>query len=1212
MQLRSARKKTNQDPSTDAVETLSASSALDETANFDIFELSTEENKADIESAILSFSKKVSQKLKEEKEKRPPNVGLKFSICLNVFLHKYSDERKRLISTDVGFRSSTKEIYTLREINKVVKECFHEILTHYDSYVHAGSGWALKYVMNLGLNFSSFQMVRGGCSHAPPLPKGFGNGVLILKDCPKEKCFVYAVAASLLKLKRNPNRAKNKNYKKLIETFPKLEKFPVSFADVSHFEKQSGCLSIFIYGFEKTAFLLRKPKEANKKYKIHLLFHKKHFYPVKSLSSLVRNSHLVNTRKIYVCENCLSYFCKLDKYSLHLKICKGEGPKLEFPKEGESILTFYNYSHMVPAQFLIFCDLEALVSKAEQINDKKLISSRKHIPISVGAVTICPPNSEFHGNPFIYTGKDCIKKLLLFLEEEIKRIDNILLHVNKPLKMSKEDELKFNNQNNCEMCRVSFNSVEKVRDHCHLSGKFRFALCNRCNLTYAKTKFRVNIFFHGLSNYDSHFLVQEIHEIMNNCSRVKIIPKSREKFLAFSVENVIFKDSYQFLASPLVQLASNLVTKGREYFNCVDHFVKDEVRKKFFFQKGIYPYSYMDSIEKLEEKCLPPIECFKNDLTEDDLSQEDYDHAQNVWKALKCETMKDYMENYLLCDVLLLADVFQNFRNNSLCDYGLDPTFYFSTPHFTLDAFLKKSNVSLDLILDVNQYLFMKKGIRGGLSMVSKRYSRANNPELGHLYNPNLPTKYILYLDANNLYGKAMMSSLPVGDFNWMSENELNLDFICGLEDEGDVGCIVECDLFYPEHLHYLHQDYPLAPEKRRIPYKSLSPVAKNICDKHNLKSSVRTEKLMSTFEEKKEYVLHFRTLKLYVELGIQVKKIYKGVKFTQSPIIKSYIDFNSEKRALSTNSFDSNYYKLLSNSLFGKTIERPENRLRVVLTSDPKKYQKVVGSSCFKESKIINEHLVSSTLGYPAVKVQKPFYIGMTTLELAKVHMYNFHYNVMKKTFGKNLQLLYTDTDSLLYEITDSNMNEKLRELNDFFDFSNYPKCHKLYNPKGKKIPGLFKDETAGEPILEFVGLRSKMYSFILAKSGGEKLEETKTAKGVKKSVIQKQLHHADYLKCLAEEIQFEHQFKHIASKSHSVSTNLQSKISLSPFDDKRYLLNQIDSVPYGSCSKLLNTKLAEGDLLSSKNKKQKIDDGKFQNGGRNKRIQETTKEKV
>jgi hypothetical protein len=1148
-------------------------SALDQNANFDSFELPENVDKTDIESAIVCFFDKVLETLKREKSKRPKILGLKFHICLNVNLHKYSDERKKNISTDVGFRSLTKPIYMISQCTPLLNESFREILTHYDSYVHAGSGWSLKSVIRLDLSYSFFKIVRGGCSRPPQLPKGFGNGILVLKECPKDQCFVYAVAASLLNLKRNANRARNKQYQKLVQALPKMRQFPVSMSDVHKFEKASGCISIFVYGFEKTAFMLRLPKD-EKKFKVHLLLYNKHYFPIRSLSSLVKNNVLVNTRKIYVCEYCLSYFCSTEKFALHKQICNGEGPKLEFPSEDKSILSFNNYSNMIPAQFTIYCDLETLVCKKKDVNNKKLISQRKHVPISAGAVTVCFPNYEFNSNPFCYTGEDCIFQLLCFLQYETDRIDHILSTVNIPLTMAKEDQVKFDMQTHCTMCKSSFENCEKFRDHCHLSGKFRSALCNTCNLTYAKTKFRVNIFFHGLSNYDSHFIIQELHRIMNEGSKVRVIPKSGEKFLAFSVENATFKDSYQFLNSSLAQLAKNLLSKGRKYFHCVDHFVKDEVRKKFFFEKGIYPYSYMDSAEKLLETSLPAIECFKNDLTGDNLSEKDYQHAQNVWRDLKCDNMKDYMENYLLCDVLLLADVFENFRKNSLNDYGLDPSFYFSTAHFTLDAFLKKSNVTLDLILDVNQYLFLKKGIRGGLSMVSKRYSRANHPGLGDLYNPKIPTKHILYLDANNLYGKAMMSSVPVKNFKWMSENELNVEYICGLEDEGQVGCIVECDLVYPENLHFDHEDYPLAPDKCKIPYKSLSPTAKLICDKHSLKSSTRTEKLMTTFWDKKGYVLHFRTLKLYTSLGIEVKTIYRGVKFTQSPIIKSYIEFNSDKRAQSTNSFDSNYYKLLSNSLFGKTIERPENRVRVVLTSDPKKHQKIVGSSCYKDSKIINPNLVSSTLGYPAVKVQKPFYIGMTTLELAKVHMYNFHYNVMKKTFGKKLQLLYTDTDSLLYEITDSKMYEKLESIKQFFDFSAYPKTHPLYSPEGKKVPGLFKDETNGEHIIEFVGLRSKMYSFLLAKDDGS-LSENKTAKGVKKSVIDKEIHHEDYLSCLAEQIQFEHEYNQISSKSHSVSTNLQKKISLSPFDDKRFLLNQIESIPYGSCEKLKQNKV-------------------------------------
>ena len=1054
-----------------------------------------------------------------------------------------------------------------KDIDQQVTSAFNEISSHYDSYVHTGSGWSLRNMVALELRWYPFKIVRGGCS-LKPLPKPLQNmrGIVSLKDCPKDKCFVFAVAVGLSKVKRNPNRVTNELYTNLLKTLPPLYKFPVKLPDVRQFEKLCQVVSINVYGFETVAFPYYISGK-KRKYHVNLLLHNDHFYPIRNLSALIKKNNLSCRRKTHVCPLCLAYFNKADSFKIHKEICtkggSGKTPRLKFPSKEESVLVFTGWSNMIPAPFVIYCDLETLVFEEEIVNDKKLLTLRKHSPISAGALTVCRSNSEFDSKPFIYTGEDCIGKLLSFLEDELSRITDILDTTNLPMSMREEDEKAFSESTHCSICTRKFSACSgKVRDHDHLNGCFRSALCNACNLTHAKTHYSVNIFFHGLGNYDSHFIIKELHRYKD--SRIKVIPKSSEKYLSFSINNAHFKDSICFLNSSLAALVSNLLDKGQEQFHQVLKNV-DSSKLEVCFQKGIYPYSYMSCNEKLQEKALPPIEAFKNDLTGEPLSLEDYNFAQKAWSIFKCETMKDYMEAYLLCDVLLLADVFENFRTKSIQDYKIDPCYYFSTPHFTLDAFLKKSQIELDLIMDPNMYLFLKKGIRGGLSMVSKRYSRANHPGMKHLYNPKKKLKHILYIDANNLYGQAMMRPLPFQNFKWMEENELNMDFINSLDSDGAIGCVLECDLEYPSRLHAWHEDYPLAPYKHRVPFSQLSPTAKEICLKHNLKSSTRTEKLMTTFLPRTGYIVHSECLKLYVSLGLIVKRIYRGLKFQQAPIIRDYINFNSAKRAAAENSFDSDYYKLMSNSLFGKTIERPENRMRVVLTSDPAKHQKLVGSLCYKESKIINSELVAASLGYPAVQVKKPFYIGMGILELAKVHMYSFHYKIMKPHFKENLRLLYTDTDSFLYEISNvEDLTPELEKLSGYFDFSNYPPDHRLYSNKVSKLPGYFKDEVGGRNIIEFVGLRSKMYSFLMASEDGA-LKETKAAKGVKKSVISRELHHQDYLKCLFEQKLYENQFNRIRSKSHVVETSAEKKVSLSSFDDKRYLLDNVESLPYG-----------------------------------------------
>ena len=1116
---------------------------------------------ADAETVLTHFIPTVRKYLAEEKARNPPEYGVKFILKLKVLLRRYSDDLRKFITIDVWFVCRAQSILLVRDISGRIHSGIRQILGHYDNFVSAGSGWSLRRVVALELTYARFQILRAGCEEQL-LPPCLANvrGIVSVRDVPPGECFHYSVAASILNPQRNPSRMR-KGYKDLVRAFDfsVKKKGWKTLADVKRFERKFPLISINVYGFEKNTFPLYVTKKV-KHFHVNLLMHEKHFYYVRNLGALVKTNNLKSRRRLAVCQFCLAYFSSGKQFSLHKSLCRSQAPTLQFPDPGSLVMKFKNFRNMLPAPFVIYCDLESLVLETEQINDKKLISVRKHQAISAGALTVCHVDYALSSTPFIYTGADCILRLLDFLMAEVQRIDSILSTRNQPMTLTDQDRESFEASQVCAMCQRKFTLFNfKVRDHDHISGKYRWALCNSCNLNHAKPKYEVNIFFHGLSNYDSHFLIQELDKI--EATDIRIIPKTSEKFLSFSVDNVRFKDTYSFLDASLAVLVENLLTKGKEAFRILQHFIPCAEKRELFFQKGVFPYSYMKSVEVLTEKSLPAISAFTSDLTGQGITEGEYAFAQKVWHVFNCKTLQDYMEVYLLADVLLLADVYENFRTRCLGSYQLDPAHYFSTPHLTLDAFLKSSKMTLDLLSDVNAYRLFTHGLRGGLSLVCHRYSQANHPQIRETFDPASIPSYIYYLDANNLYGKCMTWPLPYSDFFWMERDFLQEEFIMRIPPEGEMGCILACDFEYPASLHDLHEDYPLAPEKRKIPVEELSPFAKEICEKFKMKSAAHTEKLMTTLLPKDFYVLHFWNFQLYVKLGLKVKKIHCGIRFRQKPFTRDYIEFNSNLRAKATNNFDSTLYKNLCNQLFGKFIEDEKKRTKHVLCTDKASFEKMVGSSCFKGAKIINKNLVGVTCGYPAVKVTKPFYVGMTILELAKFHMYSFHYNVMKPHFASGLKVLYTDTDSLMYEITTkADITQELKKLSDFFDFSNYSPQHPLYSSQNKKVPGLFKDEAGGEIITEFVGLRSKMYSFVFAHGA-----ESKAAKGVKRNVIKNELHHADYKKCLFQSEQMEHAFRTISSKAHNVATNESRKVSLSPFDDKRYLIDAVNSLPYG-----------------------------------------------
>ena len=388
------------------------------------------------------------------------------------------------------------------------------------------------------------------------------------------------------------------------------------------------------------------------------------------------------------------------------------------------------------------------------------------------------------------------------------------------------------------------------------------------------------------------------------------------------------------------------------------------------------------------------------------------------------------------------------------------------------------------------------------------------------------PSKYLTYLDANNLYGWAMCKPLPVRGFKWMSQEEIG--------DWRARDCILEVDLEYPKELHDLHNDYPLAPERIMI-------------------NSNKVEKLVPNLNDKKKYIIHHQNLKQCLELGLRLKKIYRGIKFEEEPWLKSYIELNTNLLTNVKNEFEKDFFKLMNNSVFGKTMENIRKRVDVRLLNNRKKAQKLSAKPNFKHCTIFDENLIAIHMGRTSIKFDKPVFCGMAILDLSKTLMYDFHYNYIKKKYGDKAKLLFTDTDSLMYEIeTEDFYKDIAADVEEKFDTSNFPKDHISKIPTGcnKKVVGMMKDEAGGKIIEEFVGLRAKLYSYKILEG-----KEEKKCKGIKKTVIKKNITHEDYKKCLfSGNIQMR-KMNVIRSHRHEIFSETINKIALSANDDKRII---------------------------------------------------------
>jgi hypothetical protein len=541
----------------------------------------------------------------------------------------------------------------------------------------------------------------------------------------------------------------------------------------------------------------------------------------------------------------------------------------------------------------------------------------------------------------------------------------------------------------------------------------------------------------------------------------------------------------------------------------------------------------MDCPAKMQETTLPPKECFYNDLINEHISDDAYHHAQNVWQHFNMTTMGDYHDLYLKTDVILLADVYENFRNVCLSAYGLDPLHYLTSPALAWDACLKMTGVNLELITDPDMYLMIEKGIRGGISTIPHRFSRANNPYLED-YDPTLPTTYIIYLDANNLYGWAMSQPLPTDCFQFLTEQQMNELDVLSIPDDSDIGYILEVDLEYSVQCHDLHADYPLAPEHLTVTRDMLSPFCTNLANDFNL-SADKVKKLIPNLRNKEKYIVHYRNLKQYVELGMNLTQIHRVISFNQRLWLKTYIDINTEKRKAAKDDFEKDFFKLMNNSVFGKTMENIRNRADVTFANSGNQLKKLVAKPAkpaFHACKIFGDFLAAVELLKTNLKLDKPIYVGFSILDLSKTLMYSFHYGYIKTKYGQ-AKLNFTDTDSLCYTIETVDIYRDMEQDIDLFDTSDYDQNHFLFSNTNKKVLGKFKDETAGKPPREFVGLRSKMYSILLNDQS-----EKKTGKGIAKHVVKKVLRHVNYRNILEERRQMLSKMQRIQSYNRNLYT--------------------------------------------------------------------------
>jgi hypothetical protein len=935
------------------------------------------------------------------------------------------------------------------------------------------------------------------------------------------------------------------------------------------------------------------------------------------LTRFVHNSHNLYKH----CWKCLNGFASESKYNEHIKNCDTISPR-KFPVKGQDdIVEFKNYKNMQPKPFWIALDFEAFNIPLEHGDQKtNKIASQEANSFAYAVVSTSyysktlnkiekkenEPDMTYETNAEEfrqYRGPDIYATFFEYLENDIEKI---LERLENPTWYERTPETKMMYQEKtCYLCCKEFlpyNDIkklkieaarkngkdwfkmpvneEKVIDHCHLTGRLR-GICHRsCNtkMRWMKETIEIPIIVHNLRGYDEHLILKGLSTLEKKY-KIKLIPTNKEKYQSVTLDNARFIDSFQFVSKSLEKLISEIKGSGDKAIHDCDKLVQlfpitakyfDKNKLDYVTSKGVYPYEYVKAFNDFES-ALPNKNAFDSHLN-DSISDKDYNFAKEVYSKFECRNFGDYHDLYLKTDVLLLADYWAMFSRMFLEQYRLDPNHYYSAPGMAFDACLLTTGQKVELITDPDIFNFVKKGMRGGISMARCRYAKANNKHCPD-YDLSKENSWPMYFDATALYSWAMMEPLPTGGHEFVDDS---IDEILSTADDSPKGYLVKCKITIPNELHDYFKDYPPCPVNETVDNAELSRYQKKLLTDNNVKPGTKTAKLLCNLKDKDEYHIHYRLLKLFVKLGVKVDKVYQVLRFNQSPWMKPYIEKNNAiRKEAQLKGIDSliELAKLMNNAVYGKTMEDVEKRIdvQILQMSDVSdKFLKLSSSVRFVDYNKVSDNMVVVHLRKTKVYLNKPIYVGQAVLDISKCHMYDFYYNVLKSRYNDNMKLLYTDTDSLIIDFKTENIYKDLAEIKDKFDMSgiknDYGYRDLLYDPvtgaKNIKVPGMFKDETNGIPIYEVVCLKAKMYSYKMVNEKNDR-----HAKGIKKRNIKEDLSHEKFKDVLFNKTMNETVTQYsIQSKNHSIGLYESTKSSLTAFDDKNYILdNGYDMLPYG-----------------------------------------------
>ena len=869
-----------------------------------------------------------------------------------------------------------------------------------------------------------------------------------------------------------------------------------------------------------------------------------------------------------------------------------------------------------------------------------------HVPQSVGMLFLNHENKVIDYQAILaddvqYTFPDVLTSLI---EEHSRKIKEGLCD---KAHLTDREEEEFLKARRCLGCNSTFKkNSEKHRHHNHrihpvkrggkvITGNYIGPLCSSCNFKATGKRRMASCVMHNATNYDLNMLMKGLTSDEERVGEITVLPKGNSGYINVKFRNASFIDSCSFVQSSLANLV-DLKCRGLSPSE-LDRSVPITVAQvgklfgedvtKYLGRKQVYPYEIAKNLQELQNITeYPDKRYFYNTLTGKDISQADYDFGREVWDAIKKHYERllrtpmtlEVLHRYYLCsDVCLLGDIWVWYAELILADFGMDISSCITGPSLVYKAALRMGETDLELLSDYSMFSDFENNLHGGLVTLTKRKISCNTADMGAAYDdsPTRPDESLVFVDWNSMYAHLLTRSLPYGNFEYVEDLE---PFRCmknlmGIDtsDSSDVDFFLIVDIKIPENVKCHFDDLPLVTVNCDV--KQASPHTSSIGG--NPQNHSKNIKLISGHFDMESHGVDLELLQFYISVGVVVTRVHRVIRYSKKPFFKPFIDHCAEQRMkhLDTPVLNA-IYKLLSNSLYGRTIMDYRKYTTIARLCSESEINQEISHPKFKEIRKISKDCYLVTRSKEHVFFSSPSYIGTVVLQKAKLTNLKLHYTVVKPSASdfpeelmhfcdrgllhlilssreiiQSITLSYSDTDSLLYHLVFRNKGLTLVDafdktfLREFLDRSNFKILDKTC-PFRAGQHGKLKSEIADRIPQVAYFISPKVYSIELknrsssdtsagtstmaAASGPSELSYKRVAKGLDKTQLGTTVDHSVYRSVYEETIRCplistcSFRFN---PKISAMSTLRTSKIPLSLRDDKRFWVNKDVSVAYG-----------------------------------------------